>query len=197
MKKFSLALIAALALATAAKADTFTLDFPDITWTSTLAPTSVLFDIPANADGTTGPITINSITIDIEHTWAGDLILSVTNGTDTFDLRNLQGGNFDLGTAAGNAGDPAPYTFVAPGGGGVAPPGWAPLGGGLVDANSWVFGELPKNGWSLNIADPVGGDGGTVSRITIDFNKANVIPEPTSALVLFSVAALAVVRRRR
>ena len=141
------------------------------------------FDFPDNPSGVVE--SIKSISIDISHTWAGDLDFTITTpGGGVFNLADNEGGSADLDGV---------YTFVQSGGSDSA---WPSAGGGPYNANSWVDGPFEKNGWSYLIDDPVGGDGGTVRSITIEFNKS-AIPEPGSALALLGLGVVAAIRRRR
>lgn len=187
MKKLT-ALFSVLALAGAvsvANADILTL--PDSGNFDT-ASQVVFFDFPPNASGSTIE-SINSISIDLTHTWAADVVITLAGPAGAnFVLANGGGGSADLNGT---------YTFVQSGSGNGTL-GSSGVAAGSYDAFTWTDGPFPKQGWVLNFQDLfTAADTGTWGNITIDFNKSTVIPEPTSALVLFGAAALAVVRRRR
>ena len=195
MKKvcFSLAMAAAVLMTTSANADTFVID--------------------ANVDSVDNQITfetqfdlgdvesIKSISVDLAHTWGGDIVATLTNDANgtTYELLNgnLDAGgsqNFDLGVVGGDASlaNVAKYNFVESGGlteyddsSGVAP-------GGTYNANIWGGGGSGL--WTLTFDDTAGGDPTSIGQIVIDFNT---IPEPTSAAILLGMAGLAVARRRR
>ena len=135
---------------------------------------------------------INSVTIDITHTWQGDISFTLTApGGAVFDLATILGGSADLGIVGnGLPGDEAPYTFVEVSGNGT---GWGPLGGGTTQAELWQSGPFAAAGWSVSIQDPIGGDGGSVTNVTIDYTA---VPAP-GALALLGLAGLAGRRRRR
>ena len=198
MKKFcfSLAMAAAVLMTTSANADTFTIDANVDTLDNTTIFTDS-FDL-GNVES------INSISVDLAHTWGGDIVATLTNDANgtTYELLNgdLDAGgsnNFDLGIVAEDPSlaNVATYTFVDIGQGladlddssGVVP-------GGTYDANIWGGGGSGL--WTLFIDDTVGGDPTSVGSITIDFNTV-AIPEPTSALVVLGLAGIAGIRRRR
>ncbi len=147
-----------------------------------------------------GVVSVKSITLDISHSWGNDLRLIVTGPAgETFNLMDGEvsvggSGNFDLGflpadITLGNAG---PYTFVDIGGGS---PSWANGHAlpGIYDANAWHPGPMAAGAWVLDIWDTVGGDGGSIGVMTIDYNP---IPAP-GVVALLGVAGLASRRRRR
>ena len=133
---------------------------------------------------------INSITLEITHTWQGDLDFNLTAPSGAvFALANSVGGSADLGIiGSGLPGDEAPYTFVE-----FGTLGWGPLGGGVRGAEVWQAGPFAAVGWSVEIDDPVGGDGGSITNVTIDYTP---VPAP-GALALLGLAGLAGRRRRR
>ena len=144
---------------------------------------------------------INSISVDIAHTWGGDLVATLSNDANgtTYELLNGNidaggSGNFDLGVVAGDPSlaNVATYTFVESGGltayddtSGVAP-------GGTYNANIW--GRGGSGLWTLTIDDTVGGDPASIGSISID---VEAVPEPTSAVILLGMVGVAVSRRRR
>ena len=157
----------------------------NVTWSSTGGAT-VGFDFAIDV------ASINSVTIDITHTWSGDLDFTlITPGGSVFDLATALGGNTDIGILGnGLPGDEAAYEFVEVSGNGT---GWGGLGGGTHQAEAWQSGPFAAVGWIVGITDNVGGDGGSVTNVTIDYTP---VPAP-GALALLGLAGLAGRRRRR
>lgn len=190
MKKiFAMIGMAAMLFASTAKADTLVVPV-NHSWASTTLFT-VNFDFPDNG----GMIeSIQSISIDITHTFASDL---------GFKLFAPDGSIFNLidTRSAGGGLDINGLTWVESGGATPYQDNLAPFG--VVDnipynAVSWGSGgPYAKGGWAVQIEDDFAGDGGTVNSVTIEFNKTNVIPEPVSALVLLGLGTVVAVRRRR
>jgi len=187
MKLIAPAAIAALGLASIASADMSTTTY-DFTWETTETG-----ELLTDAIALPEVISIDSITVDIAHTWSADLVITLTapNG-DVFDLMNDNGGNTDMGIVAadGSLANVAPYTFVESGAGDVFF-GGAPLGGGTYNANAWGAGGYDAGDWLLSVSDTVGGDGGSIGDVTIMYT----IPAP-GALALLGLAGLAGRRRR-
>ena len=180
--------VAALVLGTSAvNADTFTVPVNQ-TWTSTTT-ISIDFDLPSDATA------VNSISIDISHTFQSDLTFSATSSAGFYDLLTPSGGGQDLGvTGSGTAGDESTYTFVPAGG--IPAGSTFSLGGGTIDANSFPTGPADAAGWNVTLIDDFAGDGGSVASITVDFDT-RAIPEPASALALLGLGTFVAVRRRR
>ena len=191
----ALAMAAALLMTTSANADTFTIDANVDSIDSGLVFEST-FDL--------GDVeSIKSISVDLAHTWGGDIEMTLTNvaSGDVYELMfddvDVSGsGNFDMGVVAGDAslGNVDTYTFVAPGGGMAD---WADdfAPGGTYDANIWGGGG--SGDWVFTLNDDAAGDPTSVGSIVIDFNPSTVIPEPTTFAVLVGMAGVAAVRRRR
>ncbi len=108
---------------------------------------------------------LDNVTIDISHTWSGDLIISLvspsgtelilsdTNSGNTDDAYNgtmFQDGGADITAAT------APY--------GVGP--YAPEGGAFA---ATFAGESITGDWNLKVCDDAGGDTGSVNSFTITF----------------------------
>jgi subtilisin-like proprotein convertase family protein len=193
MKLIATAAVAAVSLATVASADVFSNDY-NIEW-----PTDQTGEILSAPISLPGVATIDSISLDIAHTWGNDLLITLTSPTgDVFDLMNDEvdqggSGNFDMGLIAadGSLANVATYNFVEAGGldvwddtSGVAP-------GGTYNANSWASTGWDAGDWTLSVSDLVGGDGGAIGNVTIMYT----IPAP-GALALLGLAGLAGRRRR-
>ncbi|MCA9290757.1 MAG: hypothetical protein KDA25_06490 [Phycisphaerales bacterium] len=143
---------------------------------------------------------IDSIAIDIAHTWGGDLEIVLTApNADTFilmfdDVDQGGSGNFDMGLAAGSGAlaNAATYTFVQSGGLTVFDDssGFAP--GGTYDANSWSTGGWAAGDWTLSIFDDAGGDVTSIGKVSI----AYTVPAP-GAIALLGIAGMVRGRRRR
>lgn len=143
---------------------------------------------------------IDSIDLDIAHTWGGDLeiVLTAPDASQYIlmfdDVDQTNSGNFDMGLVAANGtlANVATYTFVQTGGltvwndsvGGVAP-------GGIYDANAWGAGNHAAGDWTLSIFDDAGGDVTSIGSVLITYT----VPAP-GALALLGLAGLAGRRRR-
>ncbi len=159
-------------------------------------------------------ITDLTVTINMDHSWVGDVTATLTNGTQTieliptalFDSSNL---GFDSG---GDTLSPAPYTWsnaglatigtAAAGGNSTyeIPSGtYLPSDGTATGAGSFAatFGGLSTLGsWTINLSDSADGDDGHVNGWSINFTS-NPVPEPSSLTLLGLLGVAAVVRRRR
>lgn len=191
MKKIIATLgVAALLLGTSnVNADTLTVPVNQ-SWTSTTS-ISIDFDFPSDVDS------IESISIDLSHTFQSDLTFNVSGPGGFYSLTEGQtgaaGGGSDLGiNGTGTPGDEATYTFVETGGGDNAT-GYG-LGGATVNALAWGTGGA-ADGWNISFVDDFGGDGGSITNVTIDFTSA--VPEPASALALLGLGSVVALRRRR
>jgi len=166
--------------------------------------------------GVSETITDVEVTIDMNHTWVGDLIvrLEAPDGT-ALDLIHRTG--FAGGGKGGCCGDSSnlggTYTFSddgdtswwatagALGGDAVMPSGdWAPTGAdGVLGSFAATFGGLDTEGtWTLSLGDWAGGDTGAVTSWTLNIvSSGSAIPEPTTAGLLAIGLAGFVARRRR
>ena len=139
------------------------------TWTSTLPASSASLTVTAFPPASV--ITNVQVTVNIRHTWGGDIIMTLQapNGGPSVSVLNNPGDpNLDYGTSNGT-GVTLPYTFniggaALPGSGVVASPGpYAPQG------NFALFNGFDPNGvWTLTVSDGVGGDGGSVEDLNIN-----------------------------
>ncbi|MHC4810893.1 MAG: hypothetical protein ACYTEV_11075 [Planctomycetota bacterium] len=193
--KSMIAIAATAAVAGIASADTLVVPV-NVEWptSQTGLITTVSFALPDVAS-------IDSISIDMAHTWGADLIVGIAGDTNgaIFDLLNENAsstsGNYDLGLVGGDGslGNVAPYEFVEVG----TPVGSIGAGdflGGLsgLQANAWTGGALAADTYTLSISDTAGGDGGAIGELTITYT----IPAP-GAMALLGLAGLAGTRRRR
>jgi len=201
--------VAALALAAAAQATTYTGSggaIPDNAPTTGLMSEIVINDHFFIKDLV---VTLNGLT----HTWFGDLSATVTHVEtgDTFSLFNRPGktnatlgfgessdagGNYSFNDfftgdlwAAGLAGGSA---FVVPGGNYFAT---GALSGAQVNFLPALLGDDAFGTWRLNITDSAGGDLGTLGSWGLSFIKTPV-PAP-GAFALLGLAGLAGRRRRQ
>ncbi len=147
--------------------------------------------------------TINDVSVlldDLNHTWAGDLIVSLTHedtGTSV-DLFNRPIGacgffacNTDL-DGDYNFSDSATLSFISEvennsGGGFLAGGNFSP-----EEAFSAFIGESTSGTWTLFVSDNEGGDTGELGAWNITFNDSDPVstPEPASLLALLGVATL-------
>ena len=157
------------------------------------------------------------------HTWIGDLVVTVSNGSTSADLlfRPGQVGGAGSGDSS-NLGVPpdvpggqipagADYTF-ADGGADL----WAAVAalGGTEFLPSGTYGATTVDGvpvslaalfggqstagtWTLTISDNAGGDLGGIDGWGISFISTPAIPEPGSLALLSVLGVACVVRRRR
>ncbi|MEM7453724.1 MAG: PEP-CTERM sorting domain-containing protein [Planctomycetota bacterium] len=189
----SLAVLAAMVMCCAANADTFTYS-PNVDSVDSGVVDDSTFALPEVAS-------INSISIDIAHTWGADLEITLTSPSgDTFvpmfdDVSAGGSGNFDMGVVAGDGslGNVATYTFVESGG--LTEYTDVFSGGGTYNANTWgVNGGEAAGNWNLLIFDDAGGDVTSIGSVTIDFSP---IPEPATAGLVAGLFGLVALRRRK
>ncbi|MEO8150644.1 MAG: T9SS type A sorting domain-containing protein [Bacteroidia bacterium] len=150
-----------------------------ITWTSTQAATSATLPVSAFPAGST--TTNVSVTVNINHTWGGDIVMTLQapNGGPTLNVLNdPNDNNIDFGSASG-AGPSLPYTFNATGvalptSGAVASPG------PYLPASSFAGynGFNPNGTWTLTVSDGVSGDGGTVELLNITITANTLVSGP-------------------
>lgn len=142
--------------------------------------------------------------LNITHSWVGDLIITLSNGSSTADIAVRTGQTTPLG-----AGDSSNllgvYTFqdggadfwaAAIAAGTTIPTGTysaSTAGGGLVSLAGVFGGQSGAGTWTLSITDNFNFDTGSVAGWTL---YVETIPTPGAA-ALFGVAGLAGLRRRR
>ena len=168
----------------------------------------------------------NSVTVfGLNHTWGGDVQISLTNGSNTVNLVHRIGSantgfnNFGDSSNYGSDGTTGltgrDYTFVNSGGGDllaafVAAGATVGVAAGTYDRSEHAFATAPGNtgldftvfngaaadtDWTLSVRDWAGGDTGSFSGWS--FN-ADVVPEPGSmAALVIGLGALAARRRNR
>lgn len=149
----------------------------------------------------------NSVTIfGFTHTWVGDLVATLSNGTTTVDLLDRVGRT--ASTGFGSSGDlGGTYTFSMSGSpfptsGNVAPGTYQPFpngtGGEMSPFNGSLasfVGSVLAGSWTLNISDRAGGDVGAITGW--EFN-VTAVPEPaTWGLFGLGVSLLPWVAARR
>ena len=216
MKKL-LSFACAIAVGVALTSTSFA-DFSDNSGAGFLIPDNdelgISSDISIGIDETISDVSITLF--DTTHTWVGDLVVTISNGTTTADLMFRTGND---NPAAGGFGDSdnllGDYTF-ADGGqnlwafvdGGVnqdIPSGetWeasttGPIGVGTsVDLSALFGGSSTAATWTLFVSDNAGGDTGDVGSWGISFVSSAAIPEPGSLALLSVLGVACVVRRRR
>jgi subtilisin-like proprotein convertase family protein len=143
-------------------------------------------DVVVNVSGQNGA-TVNdlNVSIDISHTWVGDLTATITSPSGSF-------ATLFIGAGFGCAGDDIFVTIddealntsldyqltCEP-----TPPS---ISGSFqpVDPLSIFDGEDLNGNWTIKISDLLGGDGGTINSITLDFGQSGgtvVLPIPDGA----------------
>ena len=137
-----------------------------------------------------GVASINSVSLDLSHSYAGDMLFSLTGPDgDVYDFLTGAGGGADFGDGSEFLTGLETYTFVEVG----APIDLtSPIAPGTFGAPAWGDGS-PAGDWTLTLRDRYNGDDGAVGSIVIDYTA---IPEPSTSL-LGGLAALALLRRRR
>ena len=186
----ALSAAAVMLFATTASADPFT-------YVSTDTPLAVP---PAGTSGTTtstlvvgpaGIITDLNVTVDITHTFTGDLdifLKHVDTGTEVLLFDQHGGAGNDIGATF----DDEAATAISLG----APP----YAGSFRPDNplSAFDGESTAGTWTLRIVDNFGGDSGTLHSWSIHGDaRATTVPEPACMALLVIGAAGVLVRRRR
>ena len=145
---------------------------------------------------------IDSVTIELSHTWGGDLDIVLTapdNSQYSLMLDETAGpnaGNFDLGQTANNGSlaNVAPYTFVP-----SSALNWVgPLSTtGTYNSNSWASGPHEAGSWNFTIVDDALGDVGSVGQVAVEYTAFIVVPEPTIGGLLLFGCGLFLARRRK
>ena len=176
------AVLALFGFAASAQADTLTFDNGGAGWLfDENNPVSIAFDFPANPGGL---VEIKSITVDMSHTWSGDVDMTLIGPAGSFShLMDNAGGSTDLGGA---------YTFVPSGG--AAAGTYAAGGPGTYDAFVWSAGLFPLVGWFIDFTDSAGGDAGFINSVSIEYNP---VPVPAAIwLMITALGGLGFMRRR-
>ncbi len=186
-KKVMLAAIAATMFAGSAFADIYSNDL-NVDW-----DTSTTGEVATDTFNLGAIDSIDSISLDLSHTWASDFEIFLTAPDATvYTLMMDQGSLSDLGIAGtGFLDDVATYTFVESGGDNTW--GEFPLNpAGTYDALIWGGGAHAAGEWFLSINDDAGGDGGAVGTFTVNYT----VPAP-GAFALLGLGGFAFIRRRR
>jgi len=185
----TVALLAAAGLATTAMADEreFVIDIEDFGGSSEVVA-DINFDLPAIQS-------IDSIAIDLAHSWASDIELILTTpGGMQFIATDDNGTGVLLGDGGSSLDGTGRYTFLPADGRG----NWSDFGfgepapEGEYDADQWLDGPFDGGTWNLFLNDDAGGDDGAVGSIVVGFT----VPAPAS-LALLGLGGLAATRRRR
>jgi len=213
--KTTLAILAAVGLASVASAQTFPANagtVPAVIPDNTGAASGGV-DITFNVSGTSIGNSLEnvSLTWTPAHTWAGDIVavLTAPNGDNVHVMARLASGTTN---GAGESSDllgtyrffDAGASFLTAGaavaGGLPIAPGdygrYTTLGGTTVpaadaDGYSVFTGDNLNGTWTLRLSDWAGGDVGTVSASSI-----TIVPTP-GAMALLGLGGLAAARRRR
>ena len=215
----SIIMVAGLALAGSASAQTYSDFFGVAIPDSDPAGVSVTLNVPDS-------ISISDINVGlgITHTWQGDLIVELTSPSGTTvgllnragDGTQFNGGSgVGFGFSTDNFGDAASdtlfylddsaaeaYDAAAPNGyGNMSPVGgidnvtgsWLPFNAAGITHLSDFNGENAQGDWTLFISDNAGGDLGTFDTLSLEITG---VPAPAS-LALLGLGGLATTRRRR
>ena len=191
-----LALIAVAGIASAASADVFSGGSTGAIADNVPAGTSYTL----NVAGSGTIVSMNSFDLDINHTWVGDLIITLEHNGTSVTLLDRPG---VPQTGVGNGSDLAGVYSFQDGGAAwseatgsqagvtVAPGVW---GLNNTDGTSLAdfVGQDVNGTWTLTISDNAGLDLGTVNAWSFDAT----IPAPGAA-ALFGLGGLAAARRRR
>ncbi len=147
------------------------------------------FDFEAIAGGQIA--NINSISIELSHSWAGDIDFYIIDpGTNFFDLVYNQGGSSDLGDGGSDGTGLGLYTFVESAGGITWGDSTAP---GTYEAGAWGTDPFASGNWTILLNDLADFDDGAVGSVFIDYD---VVPAP-SAMALLGLGGIVAGRRRR
>lgn len=187
MRILTVAAILATAGAATAQSETFVLDIEGFGGSAEVL-LDTTFDLPAIDS-------IDSVVIDIAHSWASDIDLTLMSpGGMMFDITSDNGSGVLLGDGGSLLAGVGRYEFVPAAGNGT----WNDFGfgdsapAGTYDAEAWVDGPFAAGTWSIFLADDAGGDDGAVGSVVVNYT----IPAP-GALALLGLGGLAAVRRRR
>jgi len=150
------------------------------------------FDVTAAVGGVGTYLWDLDLNIDITHTFAGDLDITLTSpaGSTVVITTDSGGGNNDVfsGTLfddqAGAGNEVTDFVFTD----GVTA---SPL---IVEGTLDRFrGEDPNGTWTLTVGDDAGGDQGTLNGWSLDVTTLDTVPTDGSALTVANAPALAIV----
>ncbi|MDC8005471.1 HYR domain-containing protein [Aureisphaera galaxeae] len=120
--------------------------------------------------------TLNNITVDVEHTWASDIDMTLTSpGGTTVTVMVGRGGSDGLDTPATIVFTDGSGNDVTTWSGGAPAADYQPEGGLF---NTVFAGEDINGDWTLNITDLVGGDIGQLNSYCIDFSTTAPLGDP-------------------
>jgi HYR domain-containing protein/proprotein convertase P-domain-containing protein len=112
--------------------------------------------------------TLDDITLNIEHTWASDLLIVLTSpGGTPITLSDSNGGSTGLDIAADLVFTDGSGNVITGWGGGAPAPDYRPEGGLF---NTVFAGEDVNGPWTIDILDQVGGDIGVLNSYCINFS---------------------------
>jgi subtilisin-like proprotein convertase family protein len=153
------------------------------------------FDIEDNSTASSEIIVstnavIDYLTVDltIDHTWIGDLVISLSNGSTSVVLLDRPGvPESTFGVSDNISGtytfddNAAAATAESSAGGTITPGSFQPQGGLIAFAGANTAGT-----WTLTISDLAGGDVGVLSSWSLDFAKSvgGAVPEPGTWLLM-------------
>ena len=192
----TLALVAIAGFAFNANADVLTFDF-DIADFGDVPEDVINFDFDFEAMAGGQIASIESVSIELSHSWADDIRFSMTAADGAFfEMLSGEGGNSDLGDGSNTLDALGTYSFVEAGGLGNFDDfqDGPPIASGTYDAISWgAPGPYAAGSWNLFLRDRFSGDDGAVGSISINYT---LVPAP-GAMALMGLGGLVATRRRR
>jgi len=170
--------------------------------------------------GTSGLINANSLSVAVAigHTWLGDLVVTLSNGSNTVTLMDRPGTPtiFNVATAgdSSNLSVTRPLTFTDAASilnpaeaMGALCTGSQTVGDDLLCSNTVFLPQQPlsvfngtniQGNWTLNVSDRASLDVGRLASWTLNADVSTQVPEPGSlALVGLALAGMGVVTARR
>ncbi len=128
-----------------------------------------------------GTVTDVNISLDITHTWVGDVVVEVIapDGTSVTVLNGSCGNTDDINVTFDDE-SANPFACGA---------GIPVLGGDMMPENALSgFDGVDANGdWTVNVSDGIGGDGGNINAITLEVSYSGAeVPFPLPATAFIS-----------